>query len=113
MPSRPWYPKYPADYAADTRKLTLEQHGLYNLLIDELWLRGSLPDDAKEIAAMLSMDPRPVSRVYDSIRGFFHVTGGQIASPKLEKLRAEADKVSSARETAARTRWGRKHKGGK
>lgn len=109
MPARPWYPKFPADYAVDTKSLTFEQHGLYNLLLDELWLRGGLPDDPRDIAELIGKDPRSTSRVYEGIKHFFHRNNGVITHKKLEKLRKDANKVSKARQDAARRRWEKEH----
>jgi uncharacterized protein YdaU (DUF1376 family) len=107
MPARPWYPKYPADYAIDTQRLTYEQHGLYNLILYQLWIRGPLPDDPVEISEILGKDPRSTARIYNSIRPFFHLNNGRIMSRKLEKLRAEADRVGKMRADAAIKRWGK------
>lgn len=105
MPARPWYPKYVADYAIDTRSLTFEQHGLYNLILDQLWLNECLPDNGREIAEVIGKDPRSTDRIYLTIRHYFHLNGGQIKHKKMEKLKKEAEEISTARKNAANTRW--------
>ena len=51
---RPWLPLYCADYLADTRDLSAEEHGVYCVLLMEGWLRGPLPDDLDRLRRMAS-----------------------------------------------------------
>lgn len=48
--SRAWMPMYWADYVADTRHLSRDEHGGYMLLIAHYWHTGSLPDDDDRLA---------------------------------------------------------------
>ena len=105
MPKRPWYPMYPADYVIDTQSLTYEQHGLYKLILDQLWLRDNLPDDGRKIAEILGKDPRSTSRIYKQIHRYFHLSGGKITHKKIDKLKREAEEISQARKGAAEKRW--------
>ena len=40
MSGRPWYRRYPGDYLADTRHLSLREHGAYVLLLDCFYASG-------------------------------------------------------------------------
>jgi uncharacterized protein YdaU (DUF1376 family) len=96
---------YPADYSIDTQALTYEQHGLYKLILDQLWLRDSLPDDPKKIAEILGKDPRPTTRIYNEISHYFHLNNGNITHKKIDKLKREAEEISKSRKDAADKRW--------
>lgn len=52
---RPWMPMYWGDYLADTRHLTIEQHGAYLLLIAHYWQRGCLPTDPPTLKRILGL----------------------------------------------------------
>lgn len=52
---RPWYPFYVADYRADTVRLTLEEHGIYLLLMNEYWHSGGLPADEVQLARIVGL----------------------------------------------------------
>ena len=56
MTVAPWFPFYGADYTGDTGDLTLEEHGVYVLLLILAWRRPScsIPDDLKWIKRALS-----------------------------------------------------------
>ena len=40
MSRKPWYRFYPGDYAGDTRRLSMLEHGAYRLLLDALYASG-------------------------------------------------------------------------
>lgn len=64
MSATPWMRFFPADYLADTRRLTTEQHGAYLLLLMDSWSSGALPDDDAVLAR--------VAGLYTQHDGFAH-----------------------------------------
>jgi uncharacterized protein YdaU (DUF1376 family) len=65
-------PFFPADYLADTRRLTPAQHGAYLLLILEYWVSGSLPDDDGQLARIVGMTPGEWRKAKPVVQAFFH-----------------------------------------
>lgn len=67
-----FFPMYPADYRAKTHGLSLAEHGAYNLLIMEYWIRGEpLPDDDRILARICSCSEREWAKVSEAVRGYF------------------------------------------
>jgi uncharacterized protein YdaU (DUF1376 family) len=69
--SRAWMPFYVADYLADTRRLSLAEHGAYMLLIMEYWRNGGLPDDDKKLARIVGVTTEEWAEIRDTIADFF------------------------------------------
>ena len=70
LPQMPWFPR---DYQADTRHLTLEEHGAYRTLLDLLWIGNctGLPSDDKRVARMLGITPREWKKIKPELFPFF------------------------------------------
>jgi len=59
-----WYARDPRAALAGMMKLTLEECGAYNKILDLIYLReGKLLDDSKEICRWLNCDPRTWRRI--------------------------------------------------
>lgn len=52
----PWFRCYPADYLLDTMGLSLDEHGIYWLLIVHYYWNGKLPGGLDEICELLRAD---------------------------------------------------------
>lgn len=64
MPSLKWYPRDPRAALAGMMKLTLEECGAYNKIIDLIYARGGkLLDDPQEICRWLNCTPRIWKRI--------------------------------------------------
>jgi uncharacterized protein YdaU (DUF1376 family) len=53
--SRAWMPLYWGDYLRDTRDLSTLQHGAYLLLMAHYWQHAGLPNDEKQLAAIVGL----------------------------------------------------------
>ena len=71
-----WMPLFIGDYIADTRRLTLEQHGAYLMLIMDYWRNGPPPDDDATLARILSIDVTHWKRIRNAVSPFFQIDGG-------------------------------------
>lgn len=105
MPSRPWYPRYPGDYLADTPMLSLEAHGLYNLILDYYWINGPLPDDEASLARLLRLDRRKFRRTFAELLPYFSRKNGKIYNARMDKEIAQAIERSAKAATSAKQRW--------
>jgi len=114
MPKRPYYPMYPSDYLADTAFLSLEAHGMYFLLLQNLWLHdGELPADAKKLARLMRLDPRQVRRYLGhkvggksegELSDYFEVSNGLLSNSRLSEELAKCIDKSEKNRKAALTR---------
>ena len=103
-----WMPFYVGDYLKDTRHLTTEQHGAYDLLIMEHWNAGSLPDDDGMLARLSKLTPARFAKHSAILRGFFYPDGGRLFHKRvLRELELAKDKQAKASESANK-RWGNK-----
>ena len=103
---------YPADYLADTRRLTTEQHGAYLLLLMDSWSSGALPDDDAVLARVAGLDAESWARTRPAIAGYFEIADGKWVHARIEQEREHAQayaQASSGRgKKAAAARWSKK-----
>lgn len=86
MSAAPWMPLYVADYIADTRRLTTEQHGAYLLLMDS-WVSGALPDDDAVLARVAGLDAESWARTRPVLAGYFEIADGKWVHARIERER--------------------------
>ena len=112
MSATPWMPLYVADYIADTRRLTTEQHGAYLLLLLDSWVSGALPDDDAVLSRVAGLDAERWAQVRPVIAGYFQIADGQWTHARIERERehaqAHAQASSERAKKAAVSRWGKK-----
>ena len=96
MSATPWMPFYPADYLADTRRLTTEQHGAYLLLLMDSWSSGALPDDDAVLARVAGLDAERWAQVRQVIARYFQIADGQWVHARIEREREHAQAHAQA-----------------
>lgn len=101
MSKEPYFPLYVGDYFADTRHLTIEQHGAYLLLLMTMWRHdGSLPNEEKKLARICSVSVKKFRAIWDEISELFDVTDQKISHKRLiierQKARTLREKRASA-----------------
>ena len=75
MSRRPYMPFFVGDYLADTRHLTVEQHGAYLLLLLYLWSSGGcLAGQPRDVARMLGISGHKWNVLAPVILPFFEMT---------------------------------------
>lgn len=116
MPRLDWYAFYVADYRADTRHLTREQHFAYREMLDEIFLAGqhelpaSIPDDdefLKGLARAISSEEWAQTRhvLIDGPRAPLKSENGRITQKRMAHEVEKAIQRSSKAKTAAGARW--------
>lgn len=93
-----YLPLFVGDYLADTTDLTAEEHGVYLLLLMDLWKRdGRLPTDPVRLARIARLDFARWESVWSTVSRFFELEGGSFIQGRLTR---EIDRAK-ARKTAA------------
>lgn len=105
-----WMPIYIADYLADTRRLNVIQHGAYLLLLMEYWRTGPLPNDDRELMAIVQTDKKTWDKeIKAAVRRFFQVgDDGLLHQKRVDAELAKAVQNVSKRRDAANARWKQK-----
>lgn len=72
-------------YMNDTRRLTLEEHGAYLLLLCEMWSnRGYIPDDDLSNSRLLGLDPQNWLRLKQRLEPLLLFGSGKISQKRLQ-----------------------------
>lgn len=110
MKKAPAIPLFGDAYLADTRHLSLEEHGAYLQLLMIAWRTPdcALPDDDKRLAMMLSVTPKKWSRLKPQVMAFWDRSDGGWQQKRLLKERRFVAKKSDDNRDAANARWGAK-----
>jgi len=97
-----WMPLYTGDYLRDTRHLTLDQHGLYFLLIMLYWDIGPLPNDEKKLAKMLGLHSRSFRAPFKVVSRFFYEANAKqlLRHNRIDQELSKAEIISQKRALA-------------
>ncbi|MBX9824904.1 MAG: DUF1376 domain-containing protein [Xanthobacteraceae bacterium] len=108
MTSKPWMPLYIADYLADTAHLRALQSGAYLHLVMHYWMRGSLPDDDGQLAAIAKLSAEEWADNRAVLRAFF---GHGWRHKRIDAELRHSEEISAGNRSKARKaaniRWGR------
>lgn len=106
-----YMPFYVADYLADTTDLSAEEHGVYFLLLLNLWKRdGRLPCEPTRLARMVGLSIPEWERVWLAIGRFFELEDGHFCQSRLSRELTKAKALRAAASDNGRkgagVRWG-------
>lgn len=107
-----WYQWNPTQWQGSRKvqRMSWAARGLYRELMDECWIKGSVPSTVNGIAELFEVDSSEIEPLLPQIiRCFDVLEDGTMISPFIEELRTEAD---ARRITQANRRLG-KDKNGK
>lgn len=101
MSELPFMNWYTADYARDTKHLTLEQDAAYRRMIDAMWdAGGRLPNNDSDLARILRIDVRKWKFLSTAVLPFFVVDGNDLThkrvSIELAKATARSERAAAA-----------------
>jgi uncharacterized protein YdaU (DUF1376 family) len=104
-----FYKRDPARALEGMRELTLEQIGLYNLLIDLLYCRdGIVPDDDVMVPKLLNIDPRAWRRLKTQLMAAGKVRctfDGRLTANGVDEVRHLAEIQSTSARHQVNVRW--------
>ncbi|HVU07828.1 MAG TPA: DUF1376 domain-containing protein [Verrucomicrobiae bacterium] len=111
-----YMPLYIGDYLKDTMHLTPEQHGIYDLLLMNYWIRGeALPDDDEYLARVTKSSLTAWHSHRPVIGKFFAIGQGrwthERTEQELDKARKQKEAKSKGGKIGALARWNSKPKG--
>jgi uncharacterized protein YdaU (DUF1376 family) len=110
MKKAPALPLFGDAYLADTRHLSLEEHGAYLQLLLIAWRTEgcALPNDDARIARMLGVTPKKWAKLKPSIMAFWELTDAGWQQKRLLKERRFVAKKSEQNAESANARWNAK-----
>jgi uncharacterized protein YdaU (DUF1376 family) len=99
-------------YMADTRHLSLEEHGAYHLLLLIAWRSPdcALPDDDKRLAQMLGVTAKKWAALKPVVMAFWSKTENGWEQKRLTKERRWVEEKARKNKDAAEARWNGKPK---
>lgn len=100
-------PLFPDAYLRDNYRLTLEQHGLFLMLLMEAWNSEdcSLPDNEKTLAQIAGLTPAKFRKIAGPVLERWTRENGRIYQKRLLKEWNYVREKSGKRKAAAETRW--------
>jgi uncharacterized protein YdaU (DUF1376 family) len=103
----PSIPLFGDAYLADTRHLSLEEHGAYLQLIMIAWrIEGCcLPDDDARLARMLGCTAAKWKKLKPAVMAFWSLENGSWKQARLTKERKFVEEKRAKNKSAAETRW--------
>lgn len=106
----PAIPLFGDAYIADTRHLSLEEHGAYLTLMMIAWRAEdcSLPDDDARIARMLGVTAKKWAKLKPTVMSFWCLEDGRWTQKRLSKERQYVAKKSKQNAESANARWNSK-----
>ena len=105
LSQQPWYKFYPGDYAGDTRRLSMLEHGAYRLLLDALYAAGGRPIAEGETYRVALAFSKPEQAAVDRVlRDHWTQTDDGWTQRRAAREMAESARKSKA----ARARWARR-----
>jgi len=103
-------PFFPDAYLRDNYRLTLEQHGLFLVMLMEAWTKPEcmLPGDDESLAAIAQIPVARFRKICGPVLSQWTRDGDKIFSRRLVKERRYVDERASKRRDAANARWSSK-----
>lgn len=108
MAEFPALPLWTDAYLADTRALSVEEHGYYLLLLMTIWRSPGcrVPDDDQWLAKRFGLDPVALhKKLRPIIREFCQSDGGSITQKRLLKEWEYCVRLRQRQSAAAKKRW--------
>lgn len=103
-----WFPFFVNDYLGNTKALTLEEHGIYLLLICECWKNGSIKNDKNWICSYLGISTRSplYAKICSLLTDFFvQNSSGAWENSRVNKEKKKASNRSKLATEKANKRW--------
>ena len=97
--ARPWYPKYPDDYARKTAHLSFAEHGAYGLLMDQYYRTAEpLPGDLDALFRITRGKGAAERKALASVvEQFFDARGGRLHLARADEELARARDIHEKR----------------
>lgn len=108
MARHPWFPLYFADYEADTKLLSLEEHGLYFLLLGNHWQHGPLPKEVEKLSKMVGITARKLRKLWHIIETYFVEENGFLVNRRMMAEMIKRSNISEKNRESAEKRWKKK-----